>query len=477
MEAGRYPARVSNSTPPPLPRAPETRLARRAARRALTRALLDAARTPFDLADYLINRGVHERSVRADLAGFAAQPTQPPAAQWPERPLRVFIGCAEPSGELHAESVIRELQGLAHEAGAPEPQLTGFGGERLEALGVQRLGDPTARASMGFEGSLGGVPYYMGLVRHAAEAFAGGCDLFLPVDSPALFVPIAHVARRAAVSTVHFVTPQYWGWAPWRVRGYSRCIERALTILPFEPAWFERNHVRTAHVGHPLMDRLVDVEQRDPSSPSSVLAILPGSREGVIARNLPWMLDAVRPLAEQVDGLVVQVLQADKRHTDLIRATLARAGLDSSSDGRPAFRAELVVGDVHAALRRARAAFSVSGTVLIDLLHHRLPTVVVYKLTGPVQHWMQKHLLTTPWFASPNLLAGEQVLPEFAFHGSGPQEEIGAALTRCYKDGAWRTSCEARLERAARRLGPAGAARRAALHALDVAAGSTRSKT
>ena len=67
--------------------------------------------------------------------------------------------------------------------------------------------------------------------------------LFLPVDSPALHVPMARMAHRMGVPTWHFIAPQFWGWAPWRVGRYRRHVERALTILPFEPHWYARHRV------------------------------------------------------------------------------------------------------------------------------------------------------------------------------------------------------------------------------------------
>src|SRR5438874_10358663 len=108
------------------------------------------------------------------------------------------------------------------------------------------------------------------------------------------------IAQRYGVRTVHFVTPQYWAWAPWRVHAYARTVDRALSILPFEPAWFARRGVRVAHVGHPLLDEL-ELSRSPPDSmgtaraptsgsPARELVLLPGSRAGVIARNLPWML-------------------------------------------------------------------------------------------------------------------------------------------------------------------------------------------
>jgi hypothetical protein len=60
------------------------------------------------------------------------------------------------------------------------------------------------------------------------------------------------------------------------------------------------------------------------------------------------------------------------------------------------------------------------------------------------------------------------VYPEFSFGGDGPMREIVAALARAYSDRAWRDRCVDELADVARRLGPAGAAERAAREVLAV---------
>src|SRR4030095_1376295 len=124
------------------------------------------------------------------------------------------------------------------------------------------------------------------------------------------------------------------------------------------------------------------------------------------------------------------------------------------------------VGELHATLASARAALSVSGTILIDLLHQRLPAVVVYRVRHVHETWMARTLLTLPWFASPNLLAAHEVLEEFCFHGEGPPA-IHAALARCFDDASWRERCVRGLERAAERLRPPGPSGRAGVRGLE----------
>jgi lipid-A-disaccharide synthase len=338
----------------------------------------------------------------------------------------------------------------------------GLGGARLAAAGVELVGRPVDRAAMGFGAVLSALPFYVGLLRDAVAMIrAERPDVCVFVDSPALHVPLGRMARRYGVPVVHFVTPQYWGWAPWRAAAYRRAVDRALTILPFEQAWYARRGIDTVHVGHPLLDELADVPATRPRAESRRLVLLPGSRASVVDRNLPWMLRALALLRERHGDLEVVLPHANAELEPRIRGHLRAAGAEAW------VRVEF--SDLHTALASARAAFSVSGTVLLDLLHHRLPTVVVYRLGNRFEAWLSSRLLTAPWFASINLLAAREVVPELCFAGEGPLERAVGLLERALFDEAWRSECLHGLDVAAERLGHAGACARAAEQVLDLA--------
>jgi lipid-A-disaccharide synthase len=379
----------------------------------------------------------------------------------PARPLRVFVAAAEPSGERHAHSLLNALRAQLAQAGRPAPICTGIGGALLESAGVELIARPVERASMGFRGPLANLSYYAGVLRASAAHFARDrTDVVVAVDSPALHVPLGRVAHRYGVPFVHFITPQYWGWAPWRAPAYPRAVDRALTILPFESAWFARRGIDVAYVGHPALDALAGIEATRPREDAGSLVLLPGSRISVIERNLPWMLRTAERLRAAIPALMVVIAHADKecasRLHDIVLAEHAESW------------ARVETGDLHGTLSRARAALSVSGTILIDLLHHRLPSVVIYRLSNRFSAWLGPRLLSVPWFASVNLLAAREVYPEFSFSGEGPRARILRALELCYGDSAWRAECMRGLDLAHERLGPPGAADRAAGEVLDL---------
>lgn len=414
---------------------------------------------PFRLVAYLLRRQRLLAELDRDLVTQASPPEAPAPRDLPKRPLVIFLSCAEPSGELHTLSLLAALRAELGAAGAPPPRVLGLGGPALAEAGVDIVGDPVARAAMGF-GVVAALPFYLRLLTAAARAFRERpIDLVIGADSPALHVPLGSLARRYGRPMVHFVTPQYWGWAPWRVGGYRRAVGLALSILPFEPAWFERHGVRARHVGHPLLDALQGVPPTRPDGASQILALLPGSRRSVVRRNLPWMVRTLAQFRERHPDVQVVLPHARRELVPELEAILDANGARSWI--------HLAEEPLHRVLPRARAALSVSGTVLLDLLHHRLPTVVLYRLSGPHLTVASRHLLTVPHFAAPNLLAGEEVLPEFCFHGEGPREDVLRALVSLWNPGPARERCLDGLDRAAERLGPPGATVRAARWALS----------
>ncbi|MHC4375352.1 MAG: lipid-A-disaccharide synthase [Planctomycetota bacterium] len=445
------------SSTPPHRRGPDPRWA---VALELLRALWGVVLLPLHAFVFAFQRGTWRQGVRAALASQAdtqrAFGDDDDGLDWSALPGPWFLSSAEPSGEIHALSFVREL-----ESRGAAPQLIGFGGERSARAGVELVGDPVSQARMGL-GVVGALPFYLRLLTAAARAFRERRPAVLVmIDSPALHIPLANIARRYGVRSVHFVTPQYWGWAPWRVRGYARAVDRALAILPFEPAWFREQGVDVEFVGHPLQDALARVDAIPADDRGHKLVLLCGSRGSVIDRNLPWMLPLALGLADREPGLEIVLPQSEERHAERIREHLR--ALDAED------RVRLEVGDLHQSLAGARAALSVSGTVLLDLLHHRIPTVVVYRLTSGVEAWLGRHALLVPYFSSINLLAGEEVCPEFSFLGDGPREAVAAALADLWRPGPAREACRAGLGRAAERLGPPGAVPRAVAAAARVA--------
>ena len=176
-------------TPPRVTRAPAA-----AVRRELLRAIGGVVAAPLHVLGFVIRRSRLRQELAADLrrpASISSPPPFQPAARQP----RIFLSCAEPSGELHAINFLRELRTFT-----PDAVVTGLGGSRLAAERMTILDDPVQRATMGFRGVAGALPYYIRLLERCAGYFRSAApDVAVLIDSPALHVPLGRIGDTVAI--------------------------------------------------------------------------------------------------------------------------------------------------------------------------------------------------------------------------------------------------------------------------------------
>jgi lipid-A-disaccharide synthase len=359
----------------------------------------------------------------------------------------VFVSAGEASGEAHAARLVRALPGVRWSA---------FGGPALAAAGATVRVPLAETAVMGVRGVLAHLPLilrafadYLRLLRDDRP------DLVVLVDYPGLHVVMAKAAKKLRVPVLHYVAPQYWAWGPWRMRRYRRAVDATLTILPFETAFFRRFRVPAAYIGHPLLDELA-AHPPDPAAVAAVratrtLVLLPGSRAAEITGNLPGMLKVAAALHAR--GARVVAVHRNPRRAALVRELLAAHG---------ASFVELHEGALAPWLAGAHLVLAKSGTGSLEACLHGVPTVVVYQLHGPMSTLGYHNILSVPWIAAANLIAGARVVPEHCFHGDDGWRRVQADAETVWDDGPERSRALAALAGVRARLGQPGATARVA---------------
>jgi lipid-A-disaccharide synthase len=198
------------------------------------------------------------------------------------------------------------------------------------------------------------------------------------------------------------VAPQTWAWAPWRSRRLARAADRLLVTFPFEPAVFRDAGVAATYVGHPLFEAPLPPPRTPEALPSGPLVELrPGSRRRDVRRQGPIVLDAAARLAERLPAARFLVRLASPR---------AAAEWQRIVEFRARHETQLFEtgeGDD----RQIAAAITTSGTSTAELAAALVPMVVFYRvsLLGRLGKAL---LVTSPFIAMANLLAGREVVPE-----------------------------------------------------------------
>jgi lipid-A-disaccharide synthase len=239
-------------------------------------------------------------------------------------------------------------------------------------------------------------------------------DLHVCIDSSAMNLPFAKMARSMGVPVLYYIAPQLWASREGRMRKMRHVVNKLACILPFEEEYFRGHGVDATFVGHPLFDELPSDRSR-PAGPHfpevpPVIGIVPGSRRGEVKANLPSLLDVAR-----------RILGAFPQAKFLIPTTpavdgMVRSGVSASLAGQ----VEIAMNQFDSLIPRCDLVVCKSGTSTLHVAAWGVPMIVVYRINPVLWHAAGRWVITTRKIALVNILAGNiDLVPEFVpWYGS-----------------------------------------------------------
>ncbi len=389
--------------------------------------------------------------------------------------MRIFFSVGEPSGDLHGANLIRCLT-----TRDPKIECVGYGGPKMADAGCLILFDLTEMAVMFVSKVLVHLRTFLRLVGEADHYFRDReIDAVVLIDYPGFNWWIARKAKKHGIPVFYYGVPQVWAWAPWRVRKIRRLVDHVLCKLPFEVDWFSKRKCHATYVGHPFFDQLCNQTydqafmDRLHGSTQQLLTLLPGSRDQEVEFNLPILLDAAEQVLKSVENLKVVVACYNQR-----QQKMAEDMLRGRSD-----QINLHVGRTPELIKMATVCLACSGSVSLELLFHRKPTVIVYHLKRSVM-MAQAVILRIKFITLVNLIAADDInkktfrpydpdaadaeptiMPEYMTTGN-PAAKIASHATQWLTDATLRQRKVEEMDVLAKRYAKPGATQRAANYLL-----------
>jgi len=370
---------------------------------------------------------------------------------------KFMIIAGEASGDTLGAELVKAFRRIP---GCESAEFFGAGGPKLAAAGVELAFDLAAHAVVGIWEVLKNYGKFKSFFEHLLKlAIDRKPDAVILIDYPGFNLRFVKALRERSAGAdwrpkiVYYVSPQIWAWHESRVHQIARDIDLMLAIFPFEKAWYAERvpSFRVEFIGHPLIDRYA-AQSFDNSEREEVL-LLPGSRVRELKKHLPVMIDAIREMRRAESFKCRMVLPSESLRE--LAANLA-----------PLDGVHVQVGALAEALSKARVAMASSGTVTMECAYFRVPTVVMYR-TSWSTHALGRRFIKVKYLAMPNLLAGEQIYPEFIQdQATGPN--LATAALDLMHDEKGRAVVQAKLDSVIGSLGEAGASDRAAMHVAEL---------
>ncbi|HNW68709.1 MAG TPA: lipid-A-disaccharide synthase [Bacteroidales bacterium] len=213
--------------------------------------------------------------------------------------MKYYIIAGEASGDLHAANLMKEIK-----LQDPEADFRCWGGDLMEQQGGDIVKHYKDLAFMGFwevATNLNTILRNMKICK--IDILLYEPDVVVLVDYPGFNLRIAEFAKENHFRVVYYISPQIWAWKTGRIHKIKKVVDRMMTILPFEKAFYAKYDYEADYVGHPLLDAVSnDIKQREEVinfrsinhlDDRPIIALLPGSRKQEIVKILPVMLQMI----------------------------------------------------------------------------------------------------------------------------------------------------------------------------------------
>ena len=337
---------------------------------------------------------------------------------------------------MHAANLVAAMKSQD-----PLLQFRGMGGSYSKEVGVHLALDYASVSVMGFLEVVFGfrkVLKALALVKQDLLLFRP--DALILVDFGGFNMKIAAFAKEHGIPVHYYIPPKVWAWNQKRALTLKAITDQVYSILPFEPAFFEKFGMQVVYVGNPLLDEIKKFKahdffyQKNDLSYRPIIALLPGSR------------------TQEVKGMLAKMIALVQ---DFPQAQFVVAGVDSL----PAAVYELalaqgiqvIYNQTYDLLSHATAAVVTSGTATLETALFKVPQVVVYS-TSWVSYQIGKRLIRVPYISLPNLIADRRVLRELIqddFSLANLRQELNLLVS----DTAYRNEMQAGYDLIRERIG------------------------
>lgn len=367
--------------------------------------------------------------------------------------MRYFFSTGEPSGELVAVAMAREIQAID-----PEATFEGVGSQRMRDAGFAIRCENAGWAAIGPVAAIPLIPkLLLALGRVAGYVARTAPDLVVLVDFGAFNIRLAKRLRgrfgyRGPI--LDCLPPSAWTDSEKAARAVAAATV-PLTAFRQQYEFYKSKGLPIEYFGHPLAPGYAMRPPRQAPPPDGgTVALVPGSRKGEIVRHLPRLLAAVRALRATRPQLRACVAAADDASERTIRELLGRADLGDVP----------VMRGTAAATAGADAAWIASGTAVLEAALGGVPVVALY-VVSPALLPLIRRLMRKPWITLPNLVLDDMVIPELLQDAATP-ELLAYAMDATLRDPSYQYAI---FERLHRELGPEDALRRWAALAVALA--------
>ncbi len=366
---------------------------------------------------------------------------------------KLFIITGEYSGDRHAADVVREIKKIN-----PEIQIEAVGGVNLANEGVKLYCDHSKMSAMGFNLKIILTHINLGekIAHYLKDEYKP--DMVLLIDYGGFNLNLSKLLHKYGFKIYYYIPPQIWASRKWRLNTVKKCINKVLTIFPFENEMYEKAGIDVEFVGHPLLAEMPDKFDKEKfftennlDKSKKLISIFPGSRTFEINNLLKLFLDSARIIKSKNKDVQFILCQAPN-----IKDSLINPIVDNYKD----LNIRIMKNKNYELLSVSDALILASGTVALEAAIYGTPMIISYR--GPwFLYGVYMLVRCIKRVCLPNIIMNQDIVPEILQAKAKPSI-IADNINKILENDEYRNSMIKSLKNVKQKLSTSNAAEKAA---------------
>ncbi len=373
----------------------------------------------------------------------------------------IFIAAGEPSGDLHASTLVKQIKALR-----PGASFAGIGGANMASAGVRLFYRTDELAIVGFSDIFANLRKIKGIFdSFIYEAEKEKPRVVILVDYPGFNLRLAKALKKRGFKIVYYISPQLWAWHKNRVYTVKKYVDKIIVFFPFEGELYKKYGIPVEVAGHPLLDiakppldKNAVRERLHFDAAKKTIILLPGSREREVTSLLPVMTSAIFEIYKKHQDIQVIIVRSSNLAPELLDQYLKTVEM--------CYRIVENKGtEIYDYLAISDLAIVASGTATLECALMNVPMIIAYKVSV-FNAIIFKLFINARYVGLVNIIAGREICPELLQFNATSQKISDEAEKILFGHGR-SEEIKKGLLKVRESLGKEGASRRAALAVIE----------
>ena len=279
---------------------------------------------------------------------------------------KIFICATEQSGDNIGKELLKKLILIN-----PSMIIDGVGGSRMKPFMRKQFYSLKDFKSIGIIEILFSILKYLNMINLLSNLIIKNkYDLIITIDSPDFNFPLSKKIRKNGYKgkIIQVVAPTVWAWREYRAEKFSKVYDLILTLFSFENKFFEKFHLKTVTIGHPIYyikNKNYNINKRN------MIAFLPGSRMGEVQSLFNYF------------QLAYEELLKSQKKIKIFIPTLPHLEKYIKYKVKD-WKIETLVltekKEVEKCFSKTKIALVCSGTATLEIAKRGIPQLIIYKL-------------------------------------------------------------------------------------------------